>query len=71
MFLETIIPLKQEMEFLDDRFSYIKYQIEGAKKKYLYDMKRIEEMDKLNSMRKFYKIENLNFSQFLGKCKLN
>jgi hypothetical protein len=50
---ETILPLKQEVEFLDDRFSYIKYQIEGAKKKYLYDMKRIEEkMDKLNIMRK-------------------
>lgn len=52
--IETILPLRQEVEFLDDRFSHVKYQIEGAKKKYLYDMKRIEEkMDKLNGMRKF------------------
>lgn len=51
--IETIIPIKQEIEFLDDRFSQIKYQIEGSKKKYLYDMKRIEEkMDKLNLMHK-------------------
>lgn len=33
---------------MEDRFTTTKHEIEGAKKKYLYDMKRIEEkMEKL------------------------
>jgi len=51
--LPEMINLREDMEVINERYLNIKYQIEGAKKKYLFDMRKIEDkMEKLEQIKK-------------------
>jgi hypothetical protein len=45
--------LRDDMDLVYERYINLKYQIEGAKKKYLFDMRKIEDkMEKINQIKK-------------------
>jgi len=51
--VEEMEQFRKDMEIINDRYNSLKYQVEGVKKKFFFDMRKIEDkMEKLNQIKK-------------------
>jgi len=51
--VEEMEQFRKDMEIINDRYTSLKYQVEGVKKKFFFDMRKIEDkMEKLNQIKK-------------------